>query len=180
MNPLLGRRAAGLAWLACLLTLGACASLTQPPAQGSTFSGRIGWSVAATPQQPAQQAGAGFELSGHARQGWLELTTPVGTLIARARWTADSAELETPAGRTRHADLASLSRAAFGEQDLPLVALFDWLRGQPWPGAPHEALPAGFAQMGWLVDVRALGQGRLTATRPAEPAITLRVRLEGS
>jgi hypothetical protein len=28
------------------------------------------------------------------------------------------------------------------------------------------------------VDVRALGEGRLTATRPAEPAITLRVRLE--
>lgn len=158
--------------------LGACAGLTPPPLAGSTWSGRLGWSVAATTQQPAQQASAGFELRGSAREGWLELTSPVGTLIARARWAADSAELETPAGKTRHADLASLSRAAFGEPELPLAALFDWLRGQPWPGAAHESQPAGFTQLGWLVDVRALADGRLNATRAAEPAVTLRVRLE--
>ncbi len=180
MSPLPGRCLARAAWLACLVTLGACAGLTPLPQEGSSWSGRLGWSVAATPQQPAQQASAGFELRGSARQGWLELTSPVGTLIARARWAAESAELETPAGKTRHTDLASLSRAAFGEQELPLAALFDWLRGQPWPDAPHELQPAGFSQLGWTVDLRALGDGRLNATRATDPAITLRVRLEGA
>jgi outer membrane lipoprotein LolB len=63
---------------------------------------------------------------------------------------------------------------------MPLAALFDWLRGRPWPGAPHEAEPDGFSQLGWRVDVRALGQGLLTARRPAEPAVTLRLRLEAA
>ena len=183
MNLLRGGWAAGrparVACLAGLLTLAACAALPVPPAAGPSWSGRLGWSIAATAQQPAQQASAGFELHGSAREGWLELTSPVGTLIARARWRIDGAELETAQGRSRHEDLASLSRAAFGELGLPLAALFDWLRGEPWPGAPHEARPAGFVQEGWLVDRQALAEGRLTATRAAEPAITLRVRLEG-
>ncbi|MFM7532670.1 MAG: lipoprotein insertase outer membrane protein LolB [Rubrivivax sp.] len=180
--------------LVVLLTLGGCAfvppaappapSAQAVPAESRSWSGRIGWSIAATPEQPAQQASAGFELRGSAREGSLELTSPVGTLLARARWRAGVAELESPQGRSRHDDLASLSRAAFGDQEMPLAALFDWLLGQPWPGAPHEMQPAGFSQMGWLVDVQALAQGRLTATRPAAPAapaapaITLRVRLE--
>ena len=171
---------ARLAWLTCLLGLGACATLRPPPVEGGSWSGRLGWSIAATAGQPAQQAGAGFELRGSATEGWLELTSPLGTLLARATWRSGSAELDTVAGRSRHDDLASLSRAAFGGQEMPLVALFDWLRGRPWPGAPHEAQPDGFSQLGWLVDVRALGDGRLTARRPAEPAVTLRVRLEGA
>lgn len=145
---------------------------------GQAWSGRLGWSIAATPLQPAQQASATFELRGSAHAGWLELTSPVGTLIARARWQAGSAELQTLGGTTRHDDLAALSRAAFGDQELPLAALFHWLQGQPWPEAPHDMHPSGFRQLGWLVDVRALDGGRLTALRPAEPAITLRVRLE--
>lgn len=180
-----GLRRARVAGLACLVVAGAAGALggcasppVRVPAEGGAWSGRLGWSIAATAQQPAQQASAGFELRGSAREGWLELTSPVGTLVARASWRAGSVELETGAGRSRHEDLSALSRAAFGDQELPLAALFDWLRGQPWPGAAHEAQASGFAQMGWLVDVRALGEGRLTATRPAEPAITLRVRLE--
>lgn len=169
---------ARLSCLASVLALGGCATQPSPPPDGASWGGRLGWSIAATAQQPAQQASANFELHGSARAGWLELTSPVGTLIARARWQAGSAELQTTGGTSRHDDLAALSRATFGSQELPLAALFDWLRGQPWPDAPHEAHPSGFTQLGWTVDVRALGEGRLTAVRPAEPAITLRVRLE--
>ena len=177
-----GRPGGWLSRVACLtslLALAACAALRAPVPEGDAWSGRLGWSIAATAQQPAQQASAGFELRGSAREGGLELTSPLGTLIARARWRADSAELETAQGTSRHGDLAALSRAAFGEQELPLAALFDWLRGQPWPGPPHEVQPSGFVQMGWRVELQALPEGRLTATRAAEPAITLRVRLEG-
>jgi outer membrane lipoprotein LolB len=179
VSPRLSGRLARLTGLVCLSALGACAALRPPPpVEGGSWSGRLGWSIAATEQQPAQQAGAGFELRGSATEGWLELTSPVGTLLARARWQGSSAELETAGSRSRHGDLASLSREAFAGQEMPLAALFDWLRGHPWPGAPHEAQPEGFSQLGWLVDVRALTQGRLTATRAAAPAITLRVRLE--
>jgi outer membrane lipoprotein LolB len=174
-------RLARLAWLACVLGLGACAALQPPPpVAGDAWSGRVGWSIAATAGQPAQQAGATFELRGSASEGWLELTSPLGTLLARATWQGGSAELQTVSGSSRHDDLASLSRAAFGGQEMPLAALFDWLRGRPWPGAPHEAEPDGFSQLGWRVDVRALGQGLLTARRPAEPAVTLRLRLEAA
>ena len=178
-------RRARVAGLACLWVAGAVGALAgcasppeRAPLEGGSWSGRLGWSIAATAQQPAQQASAGFELQGSAREGWLELTSPVGTLVARASWRSGSVELETSSGRSRHEGLRALSRAAFGDQELPLAALFDWLRGQPWPGASHEVQASGFMQLGWVVDVRALGEGRLTATRAAEPAVTLRVRLE--
>ncbi len=167
-----------LGGLACLAILAGCASAPPPLLEGASWSGRLGWSVAATASEPARQAGTAFELRGSPREGWLELTSPLGTLLARARWGAGVVELETAGATSRHADLAALSRQAFGGQEMPLAALFDWLRGRPWPAAPHAAREEGFAQLGWLVDVRALGEGRLTATRPAEPAITLRVRLE--
>lgn len=170
-----------LAVLASLLGMVGCASLQRPPpAPEGSWSGRLGWTIAASSGQPAQQAGAAFELRGSATEGWLELTGPLGALLARARWALGAAELQTASGTSRHEDLAALSRAAFGGQEVPLVALFDWLRGRPWPGAPHETRPQGFSQLGWNVDAQSLAEGRLTATRPAEPAITLRVRLEST
>ncbi len=81
-------------------------------------------------------------------------------------------------GRTprRYADLAALAQDVMGEP-LPLQALPDWLRGQPWPGAGHLAVEGGFMQLGWTLDTSQLGEGLLIAQRPAPPTVTLRVRL---
>lgn len=166
----------GSGLLGVLLATG-CASMAPPPVAGPALSGRLAWQVAAHAGEPARQASALFELRGSDERGSLELSSVLGTLLARARWEPGSAELTTPAGVERFAGLAELARSAFGEP-LPLGALFDWLRGRPWPGAPHEPEGAGFRQLGWQVDLGALAQGLLSARRAAEPAVTLRLRLE--
>jgi outer membrane lipoprotein LolB len=144
----------------------------------AAWAGRLGWQVAAAPGRPAQQASAGFELRGSVQRGTLELSTPLGTLVARAQWRPDGAELRTPDGSSRFEDLTALSRAAFGGEEVPLQALFDWLQGRPSAQAPHEARGLGFEQLGWFVDVSGLTRGTLTAIRAAEPTVTLRIRLE--
>ncbi|MEN9417011.1 MAG: hypothetical protein RI988_631 [Pseudomonadota bacterium] len=166
-----------------VLAMGGCASAppgsTHAPTAGeAAWAGRLGWQVAAAPGRPAQQASAGFELRGSAHRGSLELSTPLGTLIARVHWQPGGAELRTPDGSRSFDDLAGLSRAAFGGEEVPLQALFDWLQGRPSAQAPHEARGSGFEQLGWFVDVSTLASGVLTASRAAEPKVTLRIRLE--
>lgn len=64
---------------------------------------------------------------------------------------------------------------------LPLAALFDWLRGRPWPRAESQARPDGFEQLGWVVDLSRRAEGWLLARREEAPEVTVRVRLdEGS
>lgn len=170
----------GLAAVALLL-LSACASLKPEappvvPEDGLQLSGRLSVQVAGR-----QDGGsAAFELLGSPRDGRLELSTPLGSLVARARWSPDAVLLQTPGEERRFEDLDALSREMLGET-VPVAALFDWLRGRPWPQAPSEALPApaqGFAQLGWSIDLSRHADGLIVATRPAEPAVTLRARLD--
>lgn len=163
-----------------LALLAACSTMQPPEPSVSVLSGRLAWQAGRSGEAATQRASAQFELRGDALRGQLELTGPLGTLVARARWQPDGAELSTAEGTRRHASLQALSEAAFGEP-FPLQALFDWLRGRPWAGAPHEAAPGGFEQLGWLVDTSGLAQGALTAQRGvgAEPPAWLRVRLDG-
>lgn len=186
-----------------VLLMAGCATVRPPEVPGPALAGRLAWQVAASAAGPARQASALFELRGTADRGSLELSSALGTTLARARWEPGQAELSTSSGVGRYTGLAELAQSAFGEP-VPLGALFDWLRGRPWPGAPHEpgaaAAPgttgvpagtgaagaagagasAGFSQLGWQVDLSGLAQGLLSARRAAEPAITLRVRLEAS
>jgi outer membrane lipoprotein LolB len=172
----------GLAALAAAsVLLSACASL-QPQApplvreDGVQLSGRLSVQVAGR-----QDGGsATFELLGSPADGRLELSTPLGSLVARARWQAGEVLLQTPGEQRRFEDLDALSREMLGET-VPVAALFDWLRGRPWPQAPSEALPApaqGFAQLGWSIDLSRHADGLIVATRPAAPAVTLRARLD--
>lgn len=171
------------AWLTSLagvsLGLAGCATRTPATAPPNTLSGRLLLQISPQGSEPARQWSAGFELRGSAQAGELDLTSPLGTLVAQARWQPGQAELAQGGERKRFADLADLSLQLLGEA-VPLEALFDWLRGRPWPGASHVQTEAGFTQGGWLVDLTGLSGGTLLARRPAAPALTLRARLEAS
>lgn len=158
-----------------LLLLSACA--TPPDTVGGWTTGRLALRVDAAPARPAQSLSAGFELRGDDREGELKLLSPLGTLVAAARWAPGLAQLAGPDGERRFDGLDALSREALGEP-LPLAALPDWLAGRPWRGAAHTAREGGFDQLGWTVSTAALAEGQLLARRDAPPAVTLRVRLD--
>ena len=66
-----------------------------------------------------------------------------------------------------------------GDQ-LPLAAMFDWLDGRPWPGAPvvrGTAAPS-FDQLGWHVDLSQLAGNRLIDAQRPQPAPVLHVRVK--
>ena len=130
---------------------------------------------------------AAFELSGNAQLGQLDLNTPLGTTLARASWQPGNVAVSTPQGAATYPDLNAMTRALLGEE-LPLAALFDWLRGRPWPGAPVAAgsSSAEFAQLGWDVSLTQFSQGWVNARRAAtnanantnQPGVTVRVKLD--
>lgn len=169
---------------------------TPPPAltsvEGRTYSGRLVLRVDASDSGPARAVSAAFELRGDAERGGLDLSTPLGSVLAQARWAPGQVSLNTPGHVDRFADLDTLTQAVLGES-VPVVALFDWLHGQPWPGAPSAPLaqstsvaaaafvgsPQGFTQLGWSVDLgRFADASALVAKRDAAPAVTLRIQLE--
>lgn len=168
-------------WLVnCALLTGAgCATRTPVVPVTATLSGRISLQISPQGSEPARQWGAGFELRGSAHTGELDLTSPLGTLVAQARWQPGLVELAQGGERRRFADLDDLALQLLGEA-VPLQALFEWLRGRPWAGAPHEQTEGGFSQAGWSVDLTGMTSGTLTARRVRAPAITLRARLEST
>lgn len=162
-------------WVAAGLT--GCASVAPDAHPGDMLSGRLALQVQG---QPERGFSADFELRGDARTGELLLSGPLGSVLARARWTPDEAVLQAGGSDTREPDLDALSRRAFGEA-LPLAALPDWLRGRPWPGAGWQPRPdgeAGFDQLGWRLTLADAANGRITAQRSEPPPmLTVRVRL---
>lgn len=123
---------------------------------------------------------AAFELSGRPDAGSLDLASPLGTVLGRARWEPGRVELVTPQGRAAYPTLDALTREVLGES-VPVAALFDWLKGRPWPDAPSasRAAPAtGFEQLGWSVDLAEFDAAVLTAVRLTPPAVTVRVKLD--
>ena len=177
-RPALFRR--GLQALAGVLTLAlaACASLVPPAAAPvDLLAGRLSLRVDG---QPDRSLSAGFELSGDSRQGELLLSGPLGTTAARARWAGEEAVLASGGSETAYPSLDALAAAALGEA-IPMAALFDWLRGRTWPGAPATARDdgqPGFDQLGWRISLLQWADGWLEARRTAAPVVTVRVRLE--
>jgi outer membrane lipoprotein LolB len=171
------RTAAGLVLAGALA---GCASFAPPPAAPVALTGRLAVSVEALGAAPARSVNANFELRGGARDGALDLSTPLGSLVAQARWSSAGATLTTPQGTAALPDLDTLAEQSLGER-VPVAALFDWLRGRPWPGAPATpaAAPArGFEQLGWSVDLARFDDAVVTARRAAPPVVTVRARLE--
>jgi len=169
-------RSVGVPALAALSLLVAGCATPRVPAD-DILSGRLSVRIDG---QPDRAVNASFDLSGSAREGQLLLSGPLGTTAARARWSPGQAWLQVGDTETRHADLDALATAALGEP-VPIAALFDWLRGRAWVGAPSTArgdgVP-GFVQLGWQVDLARWADGWVEAVRSAPPVITVRARLE--
>ena len=169
---------------ALVMALAGCAVVPRAGAgapSGDAFSGRLSVRVEGTDGAAARSVSAAFDLQGRADAGTLSLATPLGSVLARARWSSGDVVLATPQGETRFADLDALTREALGEP-LPLAALFDWLHGRPWPAAASSAtvspVEPGFAQLGWVVGLGRYGEGWVSARRERAPAVTVRVKLD--
>lgn len=160
--------------------LAGCATPPSPPRYEGTVSGRMSLQVAASAKAMASHFTGGFELQGDAGSGRFDLLSPVGTLVARATWQPGQVVLEAEGRSTRFGSLEELARRTLGEA-VPLEALADWLRGRPWPGAPHLPRDGFFEQGGWQIETRRFPEGFISARRlHPSPEVTLRARLEGT
>lgn len=167
-------------WVALVLAmaLSGCAQLPKAPPATTTearLSGRISVTVAGDVHNRGTGGAASFELFGGPEAGRLELTSPLGALVARASWQPGLVTMQTPGDERRFADLDALTRELLGEP-VPVAALFDWLSARPWPAVPHQQTASGFEQLGWRIEPRLPS---LVATRLALPTVTLRARLDG-
>lgn len=142
-----------VAGLACaVVLLGACATrgpATTKPGE-SLWVGRFSLTVHS---EPPQSWIAGFELSGSASAGELQLSSPLGSQLASVRWSAEGAELRQGERTSRHPSLDSLSAELGSGSVLPVAALFDWLRGRQAPVS------------GWEADLSRQPEGRIVARR---------------
>lgn len=172
-----------LATLLAGVVLAGCTTLQPqtPPASSESVSGRMSVKVDATPSTPARSVSASFELQGTPQDGRLDLSTPLGTTIAQARWSGRKALLTTGGEQRSYPDLDALTQDMLGES-LPIVALFDWLRGRAWAGAPSRpSVPpaeTGFQQLGWDVDLARFDEGWVVAQRVQAPAVVVRARID--
>ena len=188
------------AFLVALLIAG-CASVEPavPVTGGDAFAGRLSVRVEPAGSAPARSLAAAFDLRGSPAAGTLGLSTPLGSMLAEARWRPGAVVLVTPQGTRRFADLDALTREVLGES-VPIEAWFDWLRGRPWPGAASaldvtptaianvstsppqpQPQPPSFRQLGWRVDLSQFDAGTIAATRETPPpVVTVRIRLDGS
>ena len=161
------QRSARLAWGGSWLLLAGCQSWTAPPLElPLTRSGRLAIQVEG---DSSRSFSASFDLYGNPDLGALSLTSPLGNVIGRAEWNPRGARLVTPEGRRHYRSVDELSDDLLGEQ-VPLLALFDWIEGRP---------SSGFRQSGWDVDNRRASDGRISARRHRpEPPVTLRLVLD--
>lgn len=174
------------AWLLAAAVLAGCATTpppapSVPPAIADALAGRLTVHVDATPSGEARNVTAAFDLQGGPEQGRLDLSTPLGTVLAQARWGQGKVALVTSQGETRFASLDDLTREVLGES-LPVAALFDWLHGRPWTGASSAPATApgdkGFRQLGWLVSLARFDEGLIDAQREQAPRVTVRAKLD--
>ena len=170
--------------LALSLGLAGCASLPPPQEPlALAIAGRL--AVRVDPVEPGaavRSSSGSFELLGTPSVGELRLSSPLGTVHAVARWRPGDVTLLADGQGRHYANLDELTREMVGEV-LPVEALFDWLRGRPWNGAPSGPLPegaAGFTQLGWNVSLAQVGEGLILATRPTPPAVTVRAKIDPS
>ena len=162
------------------LFVNGCASLAplSPEYGTNALSGRLAIRVDAAAGEPVRAMSAAFDLRGDASSGAIALSTPLGSMLAQARWTAGTVTLTTPQGVRSFATLDELTHEVLGES-VPVAAWFDWLRGRPWPAVPSAATASGFEQLGWSVDLARLADGAIKATRGSpSPVVTVQIKVD--
>ncbi|WP_374592581.1 outer membrane lipoprotein LolB [Aquabacterium sp.] len=177
---------------AIALSLGAMLGCTTPPSRlpaepqpgGVSLSGRINVRVepGVGSVEPAQSVTAQFELEGRPDDGLLNLSTPLGTRMAQARWLGERAELIGPDGQRKSGHLVTLTREALG-QSLPIGAMMSWLQGNPADNIASVPLPPpdrGFTQMGWVVNLNRWADRFIMASRDEPDRIEVRVKLDAT
>ena len=76
------------------------------------WSGKLGYRSDASSTSRAQAGSALFELQGEARQGRLQLSSPLGSALAEAQWAPGTARLRiTLSGSHQAADIERLLAA---------------------------------------------------------------------
>ncbi len=158
-----------MALLAMALFVSGCAQLPRSssaqPGASNLWSGRLSLQVQS---EPPQSFSAAFELKGAAERGELRLSTPLGTTLLSARWSASEAVLEAGNQTRRYPDIDTLVAEATGA-GLPVSGLFDWLQGRPG------------AIGGWSADLSRHADGRISARRSTpSPAAELRIVLDAA
>lgn len=170
------KRAAAVAWAALLLQ-GCATAPDWPPLPPGQLSGRL----AVRSLEPGGSGFSGaFDFQGSPDNGSLRLTTPLGTVVAEARWAAERATFTGPDGSRRTGTLDELAQQALGER-LPVAALLAWARGRPAAGLPTEPLGGdqpGFRQLGWRIDLMQQAQGWVVAERDTPPRVRVRIKLD--
>lgn len=115
---------------------------------------------------PVQHLSASFELEGSADTGSLTLLSPLGTTLARVRWSQQGALWQRGSEWESRPTLGELTRELTGTE-LPVADLFQWLSGQ------------ATTTEGWQVDLSRHGDGRIQAQRQSPlPSAELRLVFE--
>ena len=162
--------------------LTACATPIAPPLPAATetgaahsaeharWTGHLSLRLQAFGPEPARGVSLTFDLQGQPDSGALDLSTPLGTLVASVRWTPQGASLYTADGAQAFDTLDDLVARVLGEP-LPVRSLLHWL----------QAPPGDFEAEGWRVDTRESASGVVVAHRAASPSArgaTLKIRLD--
>lgn len=154
-----------------------------PAPGGVSLSGRISVKIepgAGSAETLTQSLTAQFELDGRPDDGLLSLSTPLGTLMAQARWVGDHAELTGPDGKRKAGTLEQLTSEALG-QSIPVGAMMSWLQGRAAADSPSIPLiepDQGFEQLGWRINLNRWSDRLIVATRDDADHITVRVKLD--
>lgn len=146
--------------------LAGCAQPKREPGvalNGEDFwTGRLGLQVE---DGAEKNFSAGFDLSGDADRGNLTLYNPLGNVLAKLQWAPGIAKLDSPDQKLESDSLSALIIQLTGN-DLPIQALFGWLRG------------VDVKVTGWTADLSRIDTGRLVATRfSPQPNAVLRIVL---
>ncbi len=153
---------------ACLLA--GCATPTFAPLPTSEvrmpqieWQGRLSVTVMSTP--PSAMS-ARFLLRGDARNGTLDLYSPLGTTVGALQWSPQEAQLSDGKQLLNFESLAELTEKITGAA-LPMAAIFSWLQGN------NDTVA------GWQTDLSGAQQGSLMARRTSPaPEVTLRIKLD--
>jgi outer membrane lipoprotein LolB len=183
------RHALGCLWAAAALALAGCATLPPQAALERVHSGRF--AATTTLDDRRENSSGRFTLSVGGDRLVLDLSSPVGTTLARIDVGAQGATLRTADnGATRQGrDAEALALEVLG-WPLPAAGIGDWIEGWPAPGRPSRATErdgavAAIEQDGWTIEIAerfaAGSPRRIVISRPAlgeAPAITLRLVLD--